>query len=197
MKRIEADGRKLRGVLEGSTVTRVIKNMDPDLRRITVMETGDGLDPLALFVGRGGKMLGLSGWDRVRWRAWERLQAWSAHQASPQLPRHRWVYHDLRHTFALRLLIFLTREGLGDAAAQELPMATLLDHMTGNPLLIVQQRLGHLRPSTTYRYVRYLKDPMREVDDVFREWTVADGASYVTIARHMMNLEEHVHAAQG
>ncbi|MFE3181868.1 tyrosine-type recombinase/integrase [Streptomyces violascens] len=196
VKRIEADGRKLRGTLEGSTVTRVVKDMDPDLRRITVMETGGGLDPLALFLGRGGKMLSLSGWDRVRWRAWGRLQAWSSHQAAPQLPRHWWLYHDLRHTFALRLLIFLTREALDDAAAQELPMATLLDHMTGNPLLVVQRRLGHLRPSTTYRYVRYLKDPMREVDDAFREWTVAGGASYVTIARHMMNLEEHVHAAQ-
>ncbi|MGW2800786.1 tyrosine-type recombinase/integrase [Streptomyces sp. NPDC001269] len=196
VKRIEADGRKLRGLLEGSAVTRVIKDMDPDLRRITVMETGDGLDPLSLFVGRGGKMLSLSGWDRVRWRAWDRLQAWSSHRTAPQLPRRGWVYHDLRHTFALRLLIFLTREVLGDAAAQELPMVTLLDHMTGNPLLIVQRRLGHLRPSTTYRYVRYLKDPMREVDNAFREWTVAGGASYVTIARHMMNLEEHVHAAQ-
>ncbi|MFF4448266.1 hypothetical protein [Streptomyces sp. NPDC001502] len=40
-----------------------------------------------------------------------------------------------------------------------------------------------------------LKDPMREVDDAFREWTVADGASYVTIARHLLNLEENAHAA--
>ncbi|KUN57219.1 hypothetical protein AQJ46_48495 [Streptomyces canus] len=194
--RIEANGRKFRGVLEGRTITRVVKDMDPDLRRITVLETGGGLEPLALFLGRGGKMLTFSGWDRVRWRAWERMESWSTHHSGPQMPRRCWVYHDLRHTFALRLLIFLTREGLGDAKAQELPVATLLDHMTGNPLLIVQRRLGHLRPSTTYRYVRYLKDPMREVDDAFREWTAAGGASYITIARHMMSLEEHAHAAQ-
>ncbi|MFF9048645.1 tyrosine-type recombinase/integrase [Streptomyces parvulus] len=191
---MEAEGRRLRGVLEGRAVTRVVKDMAPDLRRITVLETGDGLEPLALFVGRGGKMLSASGWDRVRWRAWDRMVTWSTHQDAPVTPRLCWCYHDLRHTFALRLLVFLTREALGDAGAQELPMATLLDHMTGNPLLTVQHRLGHLRPSTTYRYVRYLKDPMREVDDAFRQWTAAGGASYITIARHMMSLEEHAHA---
>ncbi|MFE2089828.1 tyrosine-type recombinase/integrase [Streptomyces sp. NPDC059460] len=195
VQRLEADGTKVRGVLEGRTVTRVIKDLDPALRRDTVLETGGGLEPLALFIGHGGRMLTFSGWDRVRWRSWNRLQAWAAHEAAPQMPRRCWVYHDLRHTFALRLLIFLTREALGDTAAQDLPMSTLLDHMTSNPLLVVQRRLGHARPSTTYRYVRYLKDPMREVDDAFREWTSVGGASYITIARHLMNLEEHVHAA--
>ncbi|MFJ5850446.1 MULTISPECIES: site-specific integrase [unclassified Streptomyces] len=195
VQRLEADDTRVRGVLEGRTITRSIKDMAPDLRRITVLETGGGLEPLALFIGQGGKMLTASGWDRVRWRAWDRLKVWSTHQSSPQLARRCWVYHDLRHTFALRLLIFLTREALGDAEKQQLPMSTLLDHMTSNPLLVVQRRLGHVLPSTTYRYIRYLKDPMREVDDAFREWTVADGASYVTIARHLLNLEENAHAA--
>ncbi|WP_406399631.1 site-specific integrase [Streptomyces sp. NBC_00879] len=196
VQRFEADGTKVRGCLDGRTITRVIRDMKPDLRRLTVLETGDGLDPLALFIGQGGRMLTFSGWDRVRWRAWDRMKEWAAHAAAPQLPRRCWVYHDLRHTFALRLLIFLTREALSDAQDQDLPMSTLLDHMTGNPLLVVQCRLGHAQPSTTYRYIRYLKDPMREVDDAFREWTASGGASYVTIARHLMSLEEHVHAAQ-
>ncbi|MER5358844.1 site-specific integrase [Streptomyces sp. NPDC002785] len=197
VQRLEADGTKVRGILEGRTVVRSIKDMAPDLRRIAVLETGDGLDPLAVFIGRGGRMLTFSGWDRVRWRAWDRMQMWAAEEAAPQLPRQCWLYHDLRHTFALRLLIFLTREALNDIQAQELPMSTLLDHMVGNPLLTVQRRLGHARPSTTYRYIRYLKDPMREVDDAFREWTAAGGASYVTIARHLLDLEEHGHASQG
>ncbi|MET8621038.1 tyrosine-type recombinase/integrase [Streptomyces albidoflavus] len=195
--RLEADGRKVRGVLEGRTVIRVVKEMSPDLRRITVLETGDGLDPLAVFIGQGGKMLTFSGWDRVRWRAWAQMKKWAAHETAPQMPRACWLYHDLRHTFALRLLIFLTREALGDLEKQDLPMSTLLDHMTSNPLLVVQQRLGHAHPSTTYRYVRYLKDPMREVDDAFREWSAAGGASYLTIARRLMNLEEHSSASQG
>ncbi len=190
IQRLEADSARIRGVLDGRTVTRVIKDMDPELRRIAVLETGDGLDPLAVFLGQGGAMLSFSGWDRVRWRAWERMQQWSSDREAPVLPRHCWCYHDLRHTFALRLLIYLTREALDDIKARKLPMATLLDHMVGNPLLVVQRRLGHAHPGTTYRYIRYLKDPMREVDDAFRNWDAAGGASYIAIARHLLNLEE-------
>ncbi|CAL9278943.1 hypothetical protein [Streptomyces sp. SudanB182_2057] len=197
VSRLEADGTRVRGVLDGVTVVRTIRDMPPELRRVAVLETGGGLDPLALFVGRGATMLTPSGWDRVRWRAWERMTAWAGHERAPVLPRRCWVFHDWRHTFALRLLVFLTRKALDDAVGPQLPMSTLLEHMAGNPLLVVQRRLGHAHPSTTYRYVRYLKDPMREVDDAFREWTAAGGASYATIARHGLGLEEHADAAQG
>lgn len=193
--RLEADGSKVRGVLDGRVVTRTIKDMDPQLRRIAVMETGEGLDPLALFVGAGGRMLTASGWDRVRWTAWERMKRYAGGTAV--LPRRCWVYHDLRHTFALRLLIHLTREVLNDARDLALPMSTLLEHMTGNPLLRVQQRLGHATPATTYRYVRYLKEPMKDVDEAFREWTAAGGASYAQIAAHMMGTGGRGIAAQG
>ncbi|MFJ9155067.1 tyrosine-type recombinase/integrase [Streptomyces sp. NPDC102270] len=191
---LEADGTRVRGMLDGLTITRTVKNMKPDLRRVAVLESGDGLEPLALFIGQSGKMLTLWAWDKIRWRAWDRLQAWAGHWQAPVLPRRCWVYHDLRHTFALRLLVFLTREALNDAKAQGLPMSTLLDHMSGNPLLVVQRRLGHAHTSTTYRYIRYLKDPMREVGDAFRAWTAAGGASYVTIARSLMELEDAGHA---
>ncbi|MDO0923944.1 site-specific integrase [Streptomyces sp. TG1A-8] len=194
IQRLEADGTRVRGVLDGLTITRTIKNMKSDLRRLAAWETGGGLDPLALFIGQGGRMLTFSAWDKIRWRAWDRLKAWAGDRNAPVLPRRCWVYHDLRHTFALRLLIFLTREALNDAEDQGLPMSTLLDHMTGNPLLVVQRRLGHAHPSTTYRYIRYLKDPMREVDDAFREWTAAGGASYIAIARSLMDLEDAGHA---
>ncbi|MEU8794585.1 site-specific integrase [Streptomyces sp. NPDC048643] len=196
VQRIERDGTQVRGVLEGATITRVIKDMKPDLRRITVWETGGGLDPLALFVGTGGRMLTGSGWDRIRWRAWKRMKRWSEHGAAPVLPRRCWVFHDTRHTFALRLLIFLTREALRDVSAEQMPMATLLDHMVGNPLLVVQRRLGHAHPSTTYRYIQYLKDPMRDVEAAFRSWSAAGGASYATVARQLM-LRESADAAQG
>ncbi|MET9881466.1 site-specific integrase [Actinacidiphila glaucinigra] len=186
--RIEADGERVQGLFEGQRVTWVVKAMNPELRRLCVRETGDGLEPLALFLGRGGRMPTFSGWDRARWRAWSRMKELTADRTTPLLPRRCWVYHDLRHTFALRLLIFLTREALRDAEAQELPMSSLLDHMLGNPLLVVQRRLGHARPSTTYKYIRYLKDPMQEVDAAFRDWTAAGGASYATIAQKLMDL---------
>jgi integrase len=195
--RLEADGTRVCGTLEGRAITRAVKDLTPDQRAVTVLETGDGLEPLALFVGRGGRMLSFSGWDRVRWRAWDRMKGWAARDREVVLPRRCWVYHDLRHTFALRLLIHLTREALNDARDQSLPMSTLLDHMTGNPLLVVQRRLGHALPSTTYRYVRYLKDPMREVDDAFRDWTAAGDASYAAIACRLLSLKEDADAAQG
>ncbi|MFF3336338.1 hypothetical protein ACFYWX_43720 [Streptomyces sp. NPDC002888] len=54
VQRIEGDGTRVRGVLEGVTITRVIKDMKPGLRRITMLETGGGLDPLALFIRAAG-----------------------------------------------------------------------------------------------------------------------------------------------
>lgn len=197
VQRLDGDGTLLRGTLDGQIVSRAVKDMKPELRRVTVMETGDGLDPLALFVGQGGRMLTLSGWDRVRWRAWDRMKSWAEREPTTLLPRLCWVYHDLRHTFALRLLIYLTREALDDSRQHDLPMSTLLNHMIGNPLLVVQRRLGHAQPSTTYRYIRYLKDPMREVDEAFRHWSAAGGASYVLIAHRLMGLPGGAHASQG
>ncbi|MCX4410160.1 hypothetical protein OG840_53875 [Streptomyces sp. NBC_01764] len=184
VQRIDGDGTRVRGVLEGVTVTRVIKDMKPGLPSL---ETGGGLDPLALFIGQGGRMLTGSGWDRIRWRAWKRMNQWSVHQAAPVLPgaAGSCTTRGTRSPCGC----FLTREALGDVHAEQTPTATLLEHMVGNPLLVVQRRLGHAHPSTTYRYIQYLKDPMREVDAAFRRWSAAGGASYVTVARRLMNLE--------
>ena len=112
--RLEADNAKVRGVLDGVTLTRSIRGMDPQLRRIAVRETGDGLDPLALFVGTGGRTLTASDWDRVRWAAWDRMTAQPDEDSARVLPRRCCVFHDLRHTFALRLLIYLTETALDE-----------------------------------------------------------------------------------
>jgi integrase len=188
---------RLHGVLDGRRVTRSIAEMPPGLRRNTMLDTGEGLEPLAVFLGRGGRMLLSSSWDKIRWGAWTRMRDHAAHCDAPMLPGTRWLFHDLRHTFALRLLIYLTREAMADGASGELPMSTLLDHMTYNPLLIVQRRLGHASPASTYRYVKYLKDPMREVDEAFRGWTAAGGASYAEIARTLLSLDGDDGATQG
>jgi hypothetical protein len=83
----------------------------PDLRRITVQENENGVEPLAVFVGHGGQMLGPSSWYRIRW---ERMQSHAAHPAAPLMPRRRWRWHDTRHTFALQLLSYLERQMDGD-----------------------------------------------------------------------------------
>ncbi|MEU4711626.1 site-specific integrase [Nocardia salmonicida] len=178
---------KLRGVLDGVTVTRMIAEMPMLLRRITVVDTGVGLEPLAVFVGAGGQMPQPSTWDKVRWRAWDRMRTHAGHPDAAVLPSSPWLYHDLRHTFALRLLMFLMRKAVEGVVGSDLPMSTLIDHVAANPLLEVQRRMGHSSPSTTYVYLRYLKDPMQDVDAAFAEWTDHD-ASYAEIARHVMRL---------
>lgn len=175
------DAGRLHGRLDGLRAVWAITAMEPELRAITALDTGCGLEPLALFVGRGGAMLTPSGWDRVRWRAWERMKAQPSGRADVELPRRPWLYHDMRHTFALQLLIYLTRKALADEADQTLPMASLVDHMVTNPILNVQMRLGHSSPATTYKYVRYLRDPMRDVEETFRRWSQSD-APYFEIA---------------
>ncbi|MGW4241177.1 tyrosine-type recombinase/integrase [Nocardia sp. NPDC004722] len=177
----------LRGVLDGVTVTHTIAEMPMQLRRITVMDTGDGLEPLAVFVGAGGWMPQPSTWDKVRWRAWDRMRAHAGHPDAAALPSIPWLYHDLRHTFALRLLMFLMRKAVEGVARADLPMATLIDHVAQNPLLEVQRRMGHSSPSTTYVYLRYLKDPMQDVDAAFADWTERD-VTYAEIAEHVMRL---------
>ncbi|MFI7681006.1 tyrosine-type recombinase/integrase [Actinophytocola sp. NPDC049390] len=183
----DQDGRgQLRGVLDGRRVTRSIRHMPPELRKVTVMDTGDRLEPLAVFVGPGGTMPHPSTWDKIRWRAWERMRLHATDSAAPVMPSHPWLFHDLRHTFALQLLRFLMRKAAQDGAASDLPMSTLADHIAYNPLLEVQRRLGHASPATTYIYLRYLKDPMREVDEAFAEWSAHEEATYAEIGQHLL-----------
>ncbi|MFD7982151.1 tyrosine-type recombinase/integrase [Kitasatospora indigofera] len=193
---VDLDRGRVRGRLDGREVVRRICDMEPWLRRITVAEAGGRLEPLALFIGPGGLMLSASAWDRIRWRAWDRMTAHAGAEA-PLLPAHPWRYHDLRHTFALRLLIFLTRREAGAGDGERVSMATLLEHMVYNPILRVQAALGHRSPATTYRYLAYLRDPMAEVAEAFRDWSAADGASYAQIAERMMARGRADDAAQG
>ena len=65
--RIDHATGRLGGVLDGVRRTFAMEAMSPALRRITVRETGDGLEALAVFLGHGGLMLGPSSWDRIRW----------------------------------------------------------------------------------------------------------------------------------
>ncbi|MDE1674877.1 site-specific integrase [Nocardia gipuzkoensis] len=178
---------RLRGVLDGVRVRYTIADMPAGLRRVTVMDTGAGLEPLALFVGAGGWMPHPSTWDKVRWRAWARMRAHAGHPDAAPLPSLPWLYHDLRHTFALRLLMLLMRKAVGGVADKKVRAATLIDHVAYNPLLEVQRRLGHSDPSTTYVYLRYLKDPMQDVEEAFAAWTERDG-EYPEIAHDVMQL---------
>lgn len=107
------------------------------------------------------------------------------------LPARPWRFHDARHTFALQLLKYLQRTRVQREIDRDQShgRATLAEHVSLNPLLTVQRRLGHLRPASTYIYLRYLEDPANYVDAAFADWTEHDGATYADIALHAMNVE--------
>ncbi|UCA23009.1 MULTISPECIES: tyrosine-type recombinase/integrase [Mycobacterium] len=188
--RVDHEAGKLRGVLDGQRRTFTMSAMEPDLRRITMQENENGVEPLAVFIGHGGQMLGPSSWYRIRCDAWERMQVHAGHPEAPVLPRRRWRWHDTRHTFALQLLSYLERQMDGDepdaVARRRRHLAYLGGHIKHNPLLIVSRRLGHSSPASTYAYLEYTDDPMNAVDAAFSAWTVQEGDTYADIARRML-----------
>ncbi|WP_367836490.1 tyrosine-type recombinase/integrase [Streptomyces rochei] len=187
---------KLSGVLEGRRRTFAIAAMPPRLRRLAVRESDGGLEPLAVFIGHGGRMLGPSSWDRVREDAWRRMAERSRASTAPVLPNRPWRFHDLRHTFCLQLLKYLMRLVADrEAASPPTGLPTLGEHIAFNPLLVVQRRMGHSSPATTYLYLRYLEDPMNYVDAAFAQWTEHDGATYAEIARGALAEEGHSSAS--
>ncbi|MFF5841341.1 hypothetical protein ACFY74_07670 [Streptomyces massasporeus] len=188
--------RRLRGRWQGRNRAFAWSAMPPKLRRVTVHEGPAGLEPLAVFIGHGSLMLTSSSWDRVRYQAWDRMTEVREDERAPQLPVKRWRFHDLRHTFALRLLDFLTRRAAErERTADRAGTATLAEHIAFNPLLIVSRRLGHSSPAVTYEYLRYLEDPMSYVDAAFAQWAAGDEDTYADIALRGMKVGEAGHAA--
>jgi integrase len=183
---VDIEQGKVAGVFEGRRRTFVISAMAPWLRRLTVRETKGGLEALAVFLGHGGLMLGPSSWDRVRLDAWRRMRAHAALAKVPTTPARPWRFHDLRHSFCLQLLKHLMRMQEERREAQRLGLPTLAEHIAFDPLLVVQRRMGHSNPATTYLYLRYLEDPMNYVDAAFAAWTAHDGATYADIARRAL-----------
>jgi hypothetical protein len=184
VSKVDHEQGRLHGVLEGRHRQLLMSAMSPELRRVTVRETDLGVEPLAVFIGHGGQMLGPSSWDRIRKDAWLRMRAHTDHPSAPMMPGKAWRFHDARHTFALQLLKYLQRVRVQREIERDRArgMVTLPEHYSLNPVLTVQRRLGHLRTSSTYEYLRYGEDPMNYVDAAFREWSAHDGATYADIA---------------
>ena len=184
VSKVDQEQGTLHGVLEGRHRQFLMSAMSPELRRVTVWEKELGLEPLAVFIGHGGKMLGPSSWDRIRKDAWLRMRAHNDHPSAPMLPGKAWRFHDARHTFAVQLLKYLQRVRVQGEIERDKArgMVTLPEHYSLNPVLTVQRRLGHLQTSSTYEYLRYTEDPMNYVDAAFREWSAHDGTTYADIA---------------
>jgi integrase len=169
---------KLTGVLHGRRRTFTVKLMNAALRRIAVVEGDHGLEPMALFVGRHGQMLGRQRWQQVFDNAQVRCEAVIAACDLPlEMPRNIRI-HDLRHTFSIFMLELLTQLVL-EQAAEELKSngsapAHLGEHLSRNAFLRVQQLLGHRRPESTLRYLRYIRKTNLLVAQAVKAWNDQD-----------------------
>lgn len=187
---VDVAGGLVRGVLDGVVREFEMSAMGAKLRRISVFEGEFGLEALTLFVCRGGLMPGADAWKSYRHRAWTRMTA-HADRTTPLLPARRWRWHDLRHTYALRLLTYL--ENIMDGEEPDLQArrrrhrSYLTGHIRHNPLLIVSRRLGHANPETTYEYLQYTDDLINEFEAAFAGWVGDDEASYADIAAHAIS----------
>jgi integrase len=120
-----------------------VERLGTATRQRLVRRLPDGsLDPLALFPGRAG-MPFTDHWSDLFDDADARLRSLD----SPDVPpAHLKVTpHVLRHTFAVRMLSALMREGRERNANPY--------QLLANPILTVQQLLGHVSPATTQIYL--------------------------------------------
>jgi integrase len=109
---------------------------------VRVLDDGT-IEPLALFVSRSGLPPGLERWNQLFVDARERVRC-SGHRDQP--PRHVHVTpHTMRHSFAVRMLAALMKEGRQRAGDPYLLLA--------NPVLTVKELLGHASVQTTMHYL--------------------------------------------
>ncbi|WP_329560876.1 hypothetical protein OG711_26675 [Streptomyces uncialis] len=189
VSKVDVAGGRVRGVQDGVVREYQMSAMPAKLRRIAVHEGEFGLEALSLFVCRGGLMPGADAWKGYRHRAWVRMNA-LADETTPLLPVRRWRWHDLRHTYALRLLTYLENVMDGEEpnlqARRRRHRSYLTGHLRHNPLLIVSRRLGHASPETTYQYLQYTDDLINEFENAFACWVGDDEATYAEIATHAL-----------
>lgn len=175
---------KLRGKLDGRRRTFRVESMNADKRRLAVIEGDHGLEPMALFVGRGGRMPTRQRWEQIFDEAHLRaLRLSEEYKVGFIMPREVRI-HDTRHTFAVYMLRLLTKLILQEEAEKYLAgghTGYLTDHISRNPLLILQALLGHRSPSSTLRYLRYMRDTNALVAKAIAEWNNRD-ATYADYA---------------
>jgi integrase len=120
-----------------------IEVLDGRTRASMATRAEDGsLYPISLFLGRNARPL-VEHWDHVFDLADARLRG-SNHPDTP--PAHLKVTpHVMRHTFAVRMLAALMREGRERTADPY--------QLLANPVITLQQLLGHASPETTQAYL--------------------------------------------
>ncbi|RFZ19753.1 Tyrosine recombinase XerC [Mycobacterium marinum] len=130
-------------VATGSQRIPVVRFTNKDrAKAVRVLDDGT-IDPLALFVSRSGLPPGLERWNQLFADARDRVRQFG-HADQP--PRHVHVTpHTMRHSYAVRMLAALMKEGRSRAGDPYLLLA--------NPVLTVKELLGHASVQTTMHYL--------------------------------------------
>lgn len=180
---------KVRGTLHGRRRTFKVEAMSAELRRLAVIEGDHGLEPMALFVGRGGRMPSKQRWEQIFDEAHLRTLAISETHATDVVMPSRLRIHDTRHTFAIYMLQLLTQLILCEEAERLSNGghgAFLTDHLSRNPLLILQRLLGHRQTQSTMRYLVYIRNTNALVNQAIAEWNDQD-KTYADYAAALMD----------
>ena len=168
---------KVRGRLHGRARAFRVEAMTAELRRLAVVEGDHGLEPMALFVGRGGRMPSKQRWEQVFGDAHTRVTRIAAAHGLDVVMPARFRIHDLRHSLAVYMLQQLTQLVIQEETERVRAGrhgAYLADHLCRNPLLVVQRLLGHRTPASSLRYLRYLRDTNVLVAQAIAEWSATD-----------------------
>jgi len=165
---------------EGRLVRLPVAAIPPKTRRLLVEVKKDGwVEPLSLFVGRGGLPPSERRWHQYFEGANARLATFEGQ--IPSMPITV-TTHDLRHTFAIVMLRSLQlRAAQLERSRPKTGAGTLSEHIVHNPLLTLQRLLGHASPATTMVYLRYIDESDELIQRAFESWSdhEKDYASYV------------------
>jgi integrase len=154
LRRLRRDGRLL--VADGVTtlraepavildghVTPAVAVSNDDRARLVRLRDDGGLEPLGLFLARGGLPPVVPYWDELFAGARDRVHDLGG---ADRPPEHITVSpHTMRHTFAVRMLAALLREGQDRAGDPY--------YLLANPVLTVKELLGHADLATTFDYL--------------------------------------------
>lgn len=152
----------------------------PGVRRLLVsIDEAGSIEPMSLFVGKGGRPPSQRRWHQYFEDANDRLAAFGS--ATPTMPPAV-TPHDLRHTFAVVMLRSLQRRAAQfEKSRPRTGFGTISEHIVHNPLLTLQRLLGHASPSTTMVYLRYVDESDELIQRAFDSWSddTRDYATYV------------------
>ncbi|KQH78458.1 integrase [Mycobacterium gordonae] len=143
---------RISGVWQGDRLDYLLHLLPVEMRLKAIAIRDDGkVEPLCVFISEGrGVGMTRSGW--------EDLFVGFSDAMSRQFPEddriRKVTPHDLRHTFAINFL----RAAYADRM-KAVPTASLLDRpVARDPLICLQELLGHASAAQTLQYVRYVED---------------------------------------